>query len=289
MNSMQLILVGLGIVALVFAIISLRKTKPPDSGAFTRDYIAHLRKVKPDAQAKVVGELELEITFPESTEPLRAFLDNAFRDYSHSPKDKAAILARYVGALTESRACAGVPIDPARILPVIRDREFVEQANVLPRNGEKPIEVASEELNEDLYIMFVADSEHSVRYLSEADLEEAKVDRPILRKQAMENLRRLYPEVQMMGTEGLYMIRLDGTYESSLLLSERLWEMPELKVKGEFLVAVPARDVLVISGTLEREPLEAMRKIVADVSAKASYRISPRLFIRRDGKFEVWE
>lgn len=289
MNITQLILVGLGIVVLVFAIVSFRKQKAPDPAKFTRDYIAHLKRIKPDAQAKEVGELELEIVFPDSGEPLRAFLDNAFRDFAQSPKDKDAILKRYVGALTESRASAATPIDPARILPVIRDKEFVEQAGQLPRQGEKPIEVASEPLNEDLYVMYVADSEHSVRYLSEADLADAKVDRANLRKQAMENLRRLYPEVQMMGTGGLYMIRLDGTYESSLLLSERLWDMPELKVKGEFLAAVPSRDVLVISGTLERESLEAMRKIVAEVSATASYRISPKLFIRRDGNFEPWD
>ena len=289
MNTTQLIFAGLGLVVLVFAIISYRRPKPPDPAAFAQDYIAQLRRIKPEAKAKVVGELELEILFPGCSEPLRAFLDNAFRDYSQSPKDKNAILARYVGALAESRASAATPIDPARILPVIRDREFVEQAGQLPRNGGKPIEVASEQLNDDLYVMYVADSEHSVRYLSEADLAEAKVDRANLRNQSMENLRRLYPEMQMMGAEGLYMIRLDGTYESSLLLSEKLWESPELKVKGEFLVAVPSRDVLVISGTLEREALETMRKIVAEVSATASYRISPRLFIRRDGKIETWE
>jgi uncharacterized protein YtpQ (UPF0354 family) len=289
MTTTQLILAGLGLIVLVFALISFRKPKAPDAAAFTQDYIAQLKKIKPEAQANVVGELELEIIFPGSREPLRAFLDNAFRDYSQSPKDKNAILARYVGALAESRANAATPIDPARILPVIRDREFVEQAGRLPRNGDKGLDVASEQLNEELYVMYVADSEHSVRYLSEADLEAAKVDRANLRKQSMENLRRLYPEVQMMGTNGLYMIRLDGTYESSLLLSERLWDLPDLKVKGEFLVAVPSRDVLVISGTLEREPLETMRKIVAEVSATASYRISPKLFIRRDGNFEAWE
>ena len=155
---------------------------------------------------------------------------------------------------------------------MIRDREFVEQTGRLPSNGDTPMAVASEQLNDDLYVMYVADSEHSVRYLSEEDLAAVEVDRANLRRHAMENLRRLYPEVQMMGAEGLYMFRLDGTYESSLLLSEHLWDRPEMKVKGEFLVAVPSRDVLVISGTLEREPLEAMRKIVADVSTTAAYR-----------------
>lgn len=289
MTTTQLILAALGIVVLVFAIISFRRPKAPDPEAFTRDYIAHLKKVKPDAQAKVVGELELEISFPGSSEPLRAFLDNAFRDYSQSPKDKATILARYVGALAESRDRAATPIDPARILPVVRDREFVEQASRVPRKGDKPVEVASEQLNEDLYVMYVADSEHSVRYLSEADLVEAKVDRANLRKQSMENLRRLYPEVQMMGANGIFMVRLDGTYESSLLLSENLWGRPELAVRGEIIAAVPTRDLLLITGTLEREGLEMVRKVVAEASSTGSYRVSSKLFIRRDGNFEAWE
>ena len=289
MTSIQLIFAGLGIIALGFAIFSFRRPKAPDPAAFTQDYLARLKKVKPDARASIAADLELEVFFPDSTQPLRVYLDNAFRDFSQSPRDKEAILSRYIGALTESRANAAAPIDPARILPVIRDREFVEQTGRLPSNGDTPVAVASEQLNEDLYVMYVADSEHSVRYLSEEDLAAVEVDRANLRRHAMENLRRLYPEVQMMGAEGLYMFRLDGTYESSLLLSEHLWDRPEMKVKGEFLVAVPSRDVLVISGTLEREPLEAMRKIVADVSTTAAYRISPRLFIRRDGQFEVWE
>jgi uncharacterized protein YtpQ (UPF0354 family) len=137
--------------------------------------------------------------------------------------------------------------------------------------------------------MYVADSEHAVRYLSEADLVEAKVDRANLRAQAIENLRRLHPEVRVMGTKGLYMVQLEGTYESSMLLSKNLWEMPDLAVKGEFIVAVPTRDVLLITGTLEREGLEMTRKIVAEASATGSYRISPKLFIRRDGQFEAWE
>src|SRR4030095_14147180 len=288
MDTTQIILGVLGIVALALAVISFRKRKAPDPAGFTRYYIAHLRKANLEARVRAVGDLELKIVLPGSDEPLRAFLDNAFRDYTMSPRDKQPILDRYVGALTESRATATAPIDPTRILPVIRDREFLEQASQVPRKADKAVEIASEQFNDDLYVMYVADSEHSVRYLSEADLEEAKVDRANLRAQAVENLRRLYPEVQVMGANGLFMVRLDGTYESSLLLSERLAEQP-VEVKGETIAAVPTRDLLLITGTLEREGLEMMRKIVAEASANASYRISPKMFIRRNGQFEAWE
>jgi uncharacterized protein YtpQ (UPF0354 family) len=287
MTSTQLILGGLGLVTLGLAVISFRKRRAPDPAQFTQEYIAHLKKIRPGAQVNLIGDLELEVILSEGAEPHRVFLDNAFRDYSQSPKNKSDILKHYASVLTETQNTK--EIDPARILPVIRDPEFFEQANEVSQKSGNPSVAASDPFNEELYIMYVADSEHAVRYLSEADVAELKLDRTNLRTHAIENLRRLHPEVRVMGAKGLFMVQLDGTYESSLLLSKSLWEMPKFTVKGEFIVAVPTRDVLLITGTLEREGLEMMRNIVAEASSNGSYRISPKLFIRRDGRFEAWE
>jgi uncharacterized protein YtpQ (UPF0354 family) len=287
MDPIQIILGSLGVLTLGFAIYSFRKRKAPDPAKFTAEYIAHLKKIRPGAEVRVAGELELEIVLAAGAEPHRVFLDNAFRDYSQSPDKKSDILKHYAGVLTETETTR--EIDPTRILPVIRDREFLDQANEVSKKSANPSVAASERYNEDLYVMYVADSEHTVRYLNETDLEVAKIDRAELRTRAIENLRRLHPEVRIIGSKGLFMVQLEGTYESSLLLSKSLWDMPDLKLKGEILAAVPTRDVLLITGTLEREGLEMMRQIVAEASAKGSYRISPKLFIRRDGQFEAWE
>ena len=58
------------------------------------------------------------------------------------------------------------------------------------------------------------------------------------------------------------------------------------EVRGDIVVAIPTRHVLVATGSDDREGIERMKQIVQRVSAQGSYRLTRKLFVRRAGKFD---
>jgi uncharacterized protein YtpQ (UPF0354 family) len=82
------------------------------------------------------------------------------------------------------------------------------------------------------------------------------------------------------------MVIADGNYEATLILADAvLAKLP--KVDGELVVAIPARDVFVFTGSNNAVGVAALRKVAADLSEQAAHALTPALLVRRGGKFEV--
>jgi uncharacterized protein YtpQ (UPF0354 family) len=102
---------------------------------------------------------------------------------------------------------------------------------------------------------------------------------------AVDNLKRLLPKIQMQAADqGLWLISAGGDYESSLLLFEKLWSSGQIKVDGEIVVGVPAKDVLIVTGSHNRTGIARMRAVAAEL-AQGPYGLTPDLLVHRDGKF----
>ena len=84
------------------------------------------------------------------------------------------------------------------------------------------------------------------------------------------------------------MITAGGDYEASLLLFEDLWKEQKMKVEGEYVVAVPSRDMLLITGTKNSEGVAKLKKLAAKIVSEAPYRLTSDLFVYRAGKFEKY-
>jgi len=80
-----------------------------------------------------------------------------------------------------------------------------------------------------------------------------------------------------------------GDYEASLLLIETIWSSGQIEVDGEIVVAVPARGILIVTGSSNKAGLKTVRELAAKTSAEAAYRLTPHLLIFRSGRFEVFE
>ena len=82
------------------------------------------------------------------------------------------------------------------------------------------------------------------------------------------------------------MLSAGGDYEASLLLFDDIWSDGQIKVEGDIVVAVPAKDALLVTGSKNRKGLAAMRKMVAKFSEEKRYRITDTLFVYRNGRFK---
>jgi uncharacterized protein YtpQ (UPF0354 family) len=177
-------------------------------------------------------------------------------------------------------------------VPVVKDRAWLEDSRkaLIGQGIEKPVENVFDDLNKELVVVYGEDSESGIRYFGVEDLAKIKVEQKELRKLACENLERLLPPVKTEEVAtGYYFLATDGTFEASLLLLERAWTSGAPKVKGETVVAIPARDVLLVTGSEDKPGLERMRADVKKVVGEDPYRLSDKLFVRRDGTFDEYK
>lgn len=255
---------------------------------FTSEFSDALRQASPELKVDVVQDLELKVTTSDGS-TTTAFLNNAYDLYKRDPKSKDEVIQKYVAASLETIASLKAPedLDRTRIVPVIKDKPWLEdiQKSMEERGAKGPMENVHEELNSDLIIVYAEDSPQNIRYFTPKDLEKAGIDPKDLRGLACENLKRLLPKIERYGTNGAYMLTAGGNYEASLLLLDSVWSDIQKDVQGDIVVAIPTRDVLLVTGSDDREGLEKMRQTVQKISKKSAYKLTTKLFVRRDGKF----
>ncbi|MDB6029015.1 MAG: hypothetical protein JWM68_5238 [Verrucomicrobiales bacterium] len=256
---------------------------------FTSEIAEAFRKSSPEFKVEIVREMEVKLTTIDGRETT-SFLNNAYDVYKQDPKSKKDVIQRYVTSGLETIASLKLPaaLDSTRIIPIIKDRPWLEEyRKALMSRGAKVVpEPVYEELNSDLIIVYAEDSPKNISYFQPNDLEKFHINRQDLRDLACKNLKRLLTNIERHGTNGLYMITAGGDYEASLLLLDSVWSDVEKDVHGEIVVAIPTRDLLVVTGSQDTEGLKKMRDIVHRATAQGSYRLTTKLFVLRGGNLK---
>jgi len=254
---------------------------------FTGEFAAALKKTSPGLTVAIVKNLELKVTSVDGRDST-SFLDNAYDVYTQDPTAKADVIRRFVAAGLETLGSIRDGVDRTRIVPVIKDRPWLEETRqaLLSRGATEVPEHVYEDFSPDLIILYAEDSPKNIRYLRPKDLELAKIERSELRSLACENLKRLLPKIERHGTNGLYMVGAGGDYEASLLLLDSMWSDGQIDVKGDLVVAIPTRDLLLVTGSRDVQGIEKMKQMVKEASTSGSYRLTQKLFVHRNGKFD---
>lgn len=278
---------ALSLLAGVAIFSSCSDSKVVSESEFTSLFAAELRKAAPELQVVVVEDLELKVITEDGRE-MRSFLDNAYGVYKQDPPARDDTIRRYVSSGLETYNHVQEEIDRTKIVPIIKDRPWLEETRraLLESGVEKAPENVFENFNEDLAIVYAEDSPKNIRYLSPEDLNSAKLNRSELRELACANLKRLLPKMEKVGGNGVYMITAGGDYDASLLLFDSIWDSEQWDVRGDIVVAVPARDLLLVTGSKDRQGIKKVKNLVEEASAGGSYRLTKKLFVRREGKFQ---
>ncbi len=280
------------VMAILLAMVAVCYASSPSGvmspSEFTRDFTDALRKEKPELKVVIVRDLELKVTFADG-HGSTSFLDNAYDIYKQDPKTKVNVIQRFIASTLETTD--GVPkiVDRARIVPVIKDRPWLEETRQgLLSRGAREADISEyvfEDFSPDLIIVYAEDSPKNVRYLRPKDLEGAKISRTGFRSLAIENLKRLLPNIECRGGKGLYMITAGGDYDASVLLFDSIWSSRQMEVKGDFVVAVPTRDLLLVTGSQDADGIEKVKSMVEQAWTAGSYKLTQKLFVYRNGKF----
>ena len=254
--------------------------------AFTQEFASALRAALPKGhKVEIVAPLHLRITDGEGGEST-SFLDNAYRQYQADPDSRQELIELRVKSVLELADTS--PLKPANIVPIIKDHAWVTETNesVRAASGKVASERVTEALNDVLVIVYAEDTPTNISYFTPEDLAKAGVDRAKLRALAVENLRRILPQLEVHRGEAFSMVNAGGTYEASLLLLDDLWNGDTFKVDGEIVVALPSRDVLLVTGSKNRRGLVKMREAATELFEEGSYTLTKELMVYRNGRFE---
>lgn len=253
---------------------------------FTEEYARALRKAAPKLRVEVVEPLQIKVDSEASGEHT-TYLDNAYGLYKRDPQAKDEIIRNYVVSSLETFTADTAPVDRSRVVPVIKDRAWLEEIRQVAQSkgAKKPLDQIYDALNGELVILYAEDSEKSIRYLTADDVKTLGVAKKDLRKLATQNLRKMLPKIERHEGNGVYMLTAGGNYEASLLLLDEIWAGKSLKVKGDIVVAVPSREVLLVTGSEDARGIEKIRQVSERIFAEEPYRLTTTLFVYKGGKF----
>lgn len=169
----------------------------------------------------------------------------------------------------------------SRIYPVIRHVSMRHNTDLLEPDNE----YARGGTMGDTDILYVIDDEMSVKYLMTHDMATLGLTNRKLQEIARGNLALKLENITVEG-DGLYMLVLDGFYESSAVTYAPFWEDMSTYM-DRVLMAVPARDLVVFADGANPQAERVLRDVIRDFSTKSAYPVSEQLYLWDDGEWET--
>jgi len=260
--------------------------EPPLSAAdFSRAFARSLREAAPAYTARVTHELQVIVTDPKGIEST-VFLFDAYDEYRKAPKDPERIFRKYFVALISPQDEI-MRLDASRIVPVVKKRAWLEELRASAKAKGSPTEpeVVYDVLNDELIVAYAEDTPNTLRYVVPAQLKEIRLKAEDLRALAATNLQNILPKIDLRPSPLVWTVKAGGNYEACLLAVPDFWTKGQFNVDGEIVVAIPARDYLLITGSKNAAGLAKLREVAARVAQESPQRITDTLFVYRDGHF----
>ncbi|MEM6805153.1 MAG: DUF1444 family protein, partial [Bacteroidota bacterium] len=215
-------------------------------------------------------------------------LTNAYLKYKESPGELEMIRQNYLLA-SNLLYIEQEKIKKDRIVPIIKPRAYLDYMAQLNEEQDGYQSVVYEDYNDALIIVYAEDKERSISYFGERAFDKLGIAREDLREMSIQNLQNILPEVNRNGSEGTYMLTAGGDYEASLILLQGIWDKASIPVEGKFVIGIPNRDVLFVTGSANEEMVAEIQKYSQESYQSGSFALSDKLFIWDGEKFDLLE
>ncbi|MBN9382948.1 MAG: DUF1444 family protein [Chitinophagaceae bacterium] len=143
---------------------------------------------------------------------------------------------------------------------------------------------------EGLELLYAVDSGYSYEIIQERNLAEWHLTEDQLYEIAKENFNNLLVNnLKGHGDSNALMLTVNGNLEAGLVLIDPIWEQLEPQIDDTLVIAVPSRDVVLVTGEHKKEFLSSLRQKAREIYEKGDHPISELLYRRVNGKWEVFE
>lgn len=255
-------------------------TSPLDATAFTAEVVRLLCKALPDLSIEVVADLQYLVGLAD---PLQSNLQNGYHDYlGGMPLETVA--EKRVEQIRELMAIK--PAQASDILPVLRGPGYgtaISQKNA--ENNEPDLHY---DFGHGLAVFYIRNTPTSIMSMRASTLAEAGVSIEDLAQVALTNLRRYRQgkvQFEQVADQPIYLVSLDGDYDSSLLLDEDFWTTEKLPLTEPYLAFVPNRGTLLIASMSSNEAVLGTQHLAQRSFEDRSYPLTPHPFIRNAGEW----
>ena len=243
--------------------------------AFIQTYVDRLRATDGRVDVEVLPDRRVRVVDARGRTHI-VDLHNTWRSvraYAERPQDLTTALDRSIGALLAIPTDAPDLAEALRI--VVRPAESMRRK--VETNGPMVVTPAAP----GLVGLPVVDLGDSFQFLGIEDLKAGGVNPHRALSLAMERTWEveLEPKLDAHGDHPI-VLQCGATYESSLLLFDNWWERIGDWVTGRIVVAVPTRDVLLVTGSEDSAGLGETRRCVdAAFRRDAAYLLSDELLV----------
>lgn len=256
------------------------KTHVLSQEEFAHAYLKALQAKHPNVT--FVLNQDGSITSDNKDENYIFYLDNAYKSYQLEPDSLETVLNRFI-APSALLYREKKKMDLSTIVPVIKPVDYIAALN----KGNKPLEMATKPYNDQLVIVYAEDLPEGFKYLTKKDFDSIGISADSLHELAIANFYKQVPNIEKYSKDGRHMLGAGGNYEASLILLPTLW-MDDCPVDGDFVVAIPTRDLIFITGSDNKAGLDTLRRYAAESYATGSYTVSDHLFRWNGSKFEKY-
>jgi len=251
-----------------------------DREEFVRLYTKLIQERIPNATIRAVEAMTIHLQLPNGPETTN-LLENVWRIYQAGQEDRRDLIERSV-RMVQANLQPAKPIDKNCIIPIIKDTTYVNLTG-------NPPEIMCEPLAGDIWIVYAEDLPDSTMAIAKSRFAALGIDEKELRTLAVQNLRRILPDIEQNGNGPLVMLSAVGDYTASLLLLDDLWDQMAVLVDGPIVAVTPARDVLFFTGANSTDVIEALQAHAKDIVANGDHVISATLLVRSEQTWAVFQ
>ncbi len=179
------------------------------------------------------------------------------------------------------------PLEREQLLPrLIRGQPPLRIGSRAPASDDLDVDLDARPIGDDLSVFYVQDLPDRMRYLTAQAAREVEADDAARFALAADNLRATIRQIRIVGSGPLFMILGGGNYEASLVLLPELWAAVDPLLDGPRLMAVPARDLLLVTGDTGEARRQLLRQSIR-VDRELAYPISDGIY-RWDAARQWW-
>jgi uncharacterized protein YtpQ (UPF0354 family) len=264
---------------------------------FTEAFAKQAKASIKDVNFKIVQPLQINTKNVNGYE-LTIFLGNAYAQYTSSPSNLQSIIDSQISSIKSQQQILGSQTSTA-IFAVLKPADYLatvkkqlSQTNL----AAKDIPLVFDKINDDLYVFYVFDTENGMRMITKKDLADSKVEEKSVRAIAVKNLSDYFAKKQVAirriektGTAKVYAVSLDENYEASILLLDKYWNKRTFDVSGDIVAFFPARNVVLVTGSSDKEGLRIAGYLANSGFKELGYAISPNGFKYNAGAWGLYQ
>jgi hypothetical protein len=141
-----------------------------------------------------------------------------------------------------------------------------------------------------LNLLYAVDKDYGYEIIQAGKLIEWGITEDELHATAIDNLNNLLlTELKIHGDSNRLMLTVNGNLEAGIVLVDYLWDQIESQIQDVPVIAVPSRDVLLITGVHKKEHIVSIREKAKEIYESGDYPLSDLLYKRENGQWVVFE